>query len=200
MTVAQTLAEILQDRIFYDESGGGLTLSGGEPLQQFAFVHGLLVACRAEGVHTALDTCGFARRDELLAVASVTGLFLYDIKLMDDRRHRQYTGASNQLILENLQALNAVHDNIWVRVPVIPGINDDDANLQATAAFVATLSGVRRVTLLPYHGHGTHKAQRFGKPNRLDALTPVPQADLERMAGEFRAAGLATEIGSSGAG
>ena len=91
MTVAEVLAAILQDRIFYDESGGGVTLSGGEPLWQLPFVKELFAACRAEEVHTALDTCGFACREELLAVAPLTGLFLYDLKMMDDRRHVEYT-------------------------------------------------------------------------------------------------------------
>jgi pyruvate formate lyase activating enzyme len=197
MTVAETLAEILQDRIFYDESGGGVTLSGGEPLLQLPFVTELLAACRAEDVHTTLDTCGFARREDLLTVAPLTGLFLYDVKLLDDQRHRQYTGVSNAVILENLQALSVVHDNIWIRVPIIPGVNDDAANLDATANFVAALRGVRQVTLLPYHGHGAHKAERLGRSSRLGAVTTPSTEHLETMADRFRAVGLQTRTGGA---
>ena len=196
MTVAETLAEILQDRIFYDESGGGVTLSGGEPLLQLSFVTELLAACRAEGLHTALDTCGFARREDLLTVAPLTGLFLYDVKLLDDQRHRQYTGVSNVVILENLQALSAVHDNIWIRVPIIPGVNDDAANLDATANFVAALRGVRQVTLLPYHRHGVHKAERLGRSSRLGAVTTPSTEHLETMADRFRAVGIRALTGA----
>jgi pyruvate formate lyase activating enzyme len=196
LTVAQTLAEILQDRIFYDESGGGVTLSGGEPLLQLLFVKELLAACRAEGIHTALDTCGFARREDLLLIAPLTDLFLYDVKLMDDRLHRQYTGVSNTPILENLQVLSTVHDNIWIRVPIIPGVNDQAANLAATAKFVAALRGVHQVTLLPFHGHGVHKAERLGRSSRLDVRTPPSTEQMETMADYFRAVGLQTGIGA----
>lgn len=197
MTVAETLDAILQDRVFYDESGGGVTLSGGEPLLQSPFVKELFAACRTEGVHTALDTCGFARREELLLVAPLTGLFLYDVKLMDEDRHRQYTGVSNAVILENLQALSAVHDNIWIRVPIIPGVNDDVANLDATAEFIAVLPGVQQVTLLPYHGHGVHKAERWGRSNRLFGVASPTTEQLEKLADRFRALGLRAGAGAA---
>lgn len=125
---------VLRDRMFFEESGGGVTFSGGEPLMQAAFVTESMRRLRAEGVHTALDTCGHATWADLGAAALQANLVLYDLKLMDDERHRAATGASNRVILENLQKLTAIHRTVWIRIPVIPGVNDDDANLEATAA------------------------------------------------------------------
>jgi len=195
MSVAEVLAEVLQDRLFYDESRGGVTISGGEPLLQLPFVRDLLAACRAEGLHTALDTCGFARAEDLLEIAALTDLFLYDLKMMDDARHRQYTGVPNELILRNLQLLSTVHQQIWIRVPIIPGVNDDAVNLDATAQFVATLRGVRQVTLLPYHELGVHKAARLGRARRLGPVDAPAPEHLERLANHFRSRGLPVQAG-----
>lgn len=186
---------LLRDRVFFDDSGGGVTLSGGEPLQQAAFAIEVLRRLRAEGVHTALDTCGHARWQDLAAAASHADLVLYDVKLLDDARHRAATGVSNRLILDNLQALAAVHSQIWIRIPIVPGINDDEANLRATAAFLAPLAGVTRVDLLPYHPTGEAKGVRVGKPCTLCG-TPTPGTEqLETLAAVFREAGLSTTLG-----
>jgi len=133
MRVEQLVAEVLKDRIFFDESGGGVTFSGGEPLMQPEFLAQVLRACRAEQVHTALDTCGYAERDQLLELAGMCDLVLYDLKCLDDRRHQQQTGVSNQGILDNLEALAEQHANIWIRVPLIPGLNDQPEELEAMA-------------------------------------------------------------------
>ena len=113
-------------------------------------------------MHTAVDTCGYGRCEDLLALAKSTDLFLYDLKILDDDRHRQYTGVSNVVILENLTALCEVRANVWIRVPVIPGFNDDPRDVEATAAWVASLGNVQRMHLLPYHALGTNKAERVG--------------------------------------
>ena len=189
------VARVLRDRIFFDESGGGVTFSGGEPLLQAAFVTAALARLQAEGVHTALDTCGFGRREDLLAAAAHADLVLYDLKLMDDDRHRAATGASNDVILRNLEALARVHRDIWIRIPIVPGVNDDEANLAATAAFVRLLAGVRRVDLLPYHPSGAAKFARVGLDYTLHG-TPTPDAArLDALAGLFRAQGLTTTLG-----
>ena len=195
MTVPEVLEEVLRDRVFYDESGGGVTLSGGEPLLQGEFVAALLQACRAADLHTALDTCGFAPRETLLGLAPWVDLFLYDLKAWDDAVHRQHTGVSNAAILDNLAALAATHDNIWVRVPVIPGINDAADQWEAAAGFVASLPGVRQVNLLPYHALGTHKAFRGETAAAPRDVAPVDPLRLECAANIFRAAGLHTRIG-----
>ena len=194
-TVSDVLAEILQDRIFYDESSGGVTLSGGEPLLQAEFAAELLAACRGEGLHTAVDTCGYGRREDVLALAAVTDLFLYDVKILDDDRHRQYTGASNVAILENLKALCQVRADVWIRVPVIPGFNDSVRDVETIAAWVASLGNIRRLHLLPYHALGRNKAERVGLvPDTAPAAGPA-NGRLEALAGRARACGLEVQIG-----
>jgi pyruvate formate lyase activating enzyme len=195
MTVDDVLAAIGEDTIFYDDSGGGVTFSGGEPLVQAEFLQAALAACRARGIHTALDTCGFAPRDKLLAAASQAQLVLYDLKFMDDARHRRYTGVSNRLILENLQALSRTRAQLWIRVPVIPGLNDAPTELDAMARFVAALGGVRQVNLLPYHRTGIQKQQRLGERARLGDTTPPMPERMEAAAEHFRAFGLRTKVG-----
>ena len=192
---AALVQQLLRDRIFFDESGGGVTFSGGEPLMQAPFLIECLTRLRAEGVHTALDTCGFGSWADLERAAELSSLVLYDVKLMDEARHRAATGQSNRIILDNLKALSGMHPEIWIRVPVIPGINDDAANLEATARFLAPLAGVRRVDLLPYHATGEAKFARLGLSCALAGLTPPTPQRLEELAAIFRARGLTTTIG-----
>jgi pyruvate formate lyase activating enzyme len=194
-TVAEVMATVLQDRVFYEDSGGGVTFSGGEPLTQPAFLKALLEACRGEGLRTAVDTCGFACTDVLLEIARRTDLFLFDVKLMDDAKHRHYTGVSNGPILENLRALAKAHANIWLRVPVIPGVNDSDENLQATAEFATTLANIRQVNLLPYHRIGLLKFRRLGQPYSMESVEPPSGERMERAAGLFRSFGLTAKVG-----
>jgi len=191
----ELVARLLRDRIFFDDSGGGVTFSGGEPLMQPGFLLESLERLRAEGVHTALDTCGFAPWSALRDAAGLASLVLYDLKLMDDARHREATGQSNQAILENLRALCGVHHQIWIRVPVIPGLNDDEANLEAAARFLAPLAGIRQVDLLPYHRTGEAKFARVGRDYPLAGLTPPTPERMEALAGIFRARGLTTTLG-----
>ena len=194
-TAPALIEALLRDRIFFDESGGGVTFSGGEPLAQPGFLIGALDLLRAEGVHTALDTCGYAPWPDLQAAAARSDLVLYDLKLMDDSRHQAATGVSNRTILGNLKALSKSHRDIWIRVPIIPGVNDDDGNLEATAEFLAPLGGIRQVDLLPYHPTGEAKFDRVGIPFTLNG-TPVPEGGrLEEIASRFRARGLTTTIG-----
>lgn len=183
MEAEAVLEEVARDVPFYDQSGGGVTFSGGEPLLHLAFLQELLAGCRARGIRTAVDTCGFAPWDHFAAVAPATELFLYDLKHMDDARHREVTGVSNARILENLRRLSEIHPAVWIRIPLIPGINDTAANLKATAAFVADLPGHHPVSILPYHETGRHKFARVGMAYRM------PEAEvLTRVAVDFAAA------------
>jgi pyruvate formate lyase activating enzyme len=195
MSPGELVATLLRDRPFFDESGGGVTFSGGEPLMQAPFVIDAMGRLRAEGVHTALDTCGFAAWADLEAAAAQASLVLYDLKLMDDERHRAATGVSNRLILQNLEKLAATHRAIWIRMPIIPGVTDDAANLEAAAAFVKQLNGVRRIDLLPYHAIGEAKFARAGKDYTLHGTASPTLERLEALAGGFRAEGLTTTIG-----
>jgi pyruvate formate lyase activating enzyme len=195
MSVAQVMEEVLQDRMFYDESKGGVTFSGGEPLLQPQFVQELLAACRHRGIHAAVDTCGFGHTDHLLAMGRLAPLVLYDLKFMDEGRHREFCGVTNRGILENLQALDRAHLNIWIRVPVIPGVNDDRANLEAIARLAATLRGVRQVNLLPYHKTGVQKFRRLGQSATLEHIAQPGAEALQHALRLFQDFGLETRIG-----
>jgi len=195
MTVSEVMNEVLKDRLFYDDSGGGVTFSGGEPLAQPEFLKELLAHCRTKEIHTAVDTSGFCPRQDLLSVAPLTDLFLYDLKIMDQTRHIQYTGVSNTPVLENLKALGGIHGNIWLRLPVIPGVNDDEKNLQAVAQIAVSIPAVRQVNLLPYHKTGIAKFKRLKQPYRLESV-PDPSAELlEKVRQNFTAFGLTVKTG-----
>ncbi|MFN8091096.1 MAG: glycyl-radical enzyme activating protein [Vicinamibacteria bacterium] len=196
-TVGEVMREVLRDRVFYDDSGGGVTFSGGEPLAQPAFLAALLDACRAAGIHTAVDTCGFAPRDRLMDLAPRVDLFLFDVKLVADARHRALTGVPSAPILANLRALAAAGAAVWVRVPVVPGLTDAEADLAATADLVAALPRAPRVSLLPYHRTGVAKARRLGRALPELDVEPPPRARLEELAALFRERGLVTNIGGA---
>lgn len=195
MTVAEVVQEAMRDRLFHEQSGGGVTLSGGEPLSQPEFVKALLHAFRAEEAHVALDTCGFVPPGILRAIAPLVDLFLYDIKCMDEATHRRETGVPNHLILENLETLGAIHGNIWVRIPLIPGVNLNSGQLEATARFVSPLTGVRQVNLLPYHALGTGKTGRPTDRSQRPGELSLSEEQIDRAAQVFRAAGLHTLVG-----
>ena len=194
MTVPDVMAEIERDIDFYDESGGGVTFSGGEPLFQPAFLHELLQGCKAIEIHTTIDTCGFATWNTLDRVRQHVDLFLYDVKLLDDTRHREYTGVSNQQILRNLSRLSQEGHPIVLRVPVIPGINDDEANLREIGAFAAELPPLRRLDLLPYHRIGRDKYHRLGKHTPMPEVDPPTEERMAEIARTMRQFGLAVRI------
>jgi pyruvate formate lyase activating enzyme len=189
------LAEVLRDRLFFDESKGGVTFSGGEPLMQPQFLEGLLDACRARGIHTAVDTCGYAPVERFMSIARTVDLFLYDLKAVDDAKHVEYTGVSNSVILGNLRQLGAVHRNIWLRGPIIPTLNDSDDQLDALARFAAAIPGVTQVNLLPYHRTGVQKFKRLGLAYRLEHLRPPSPERMESALSRFRAFGLNAKSG-----
>ena len=194
MTVPDVLAAVLRDRIFMEESGGGVTISGGEPLMQAAFLRELVEACGREHLPVAVETCGVGARDDLLWLAQQGVLFLYDVKLVDEPRHRQWTGHGNAEILANLRALTEAGARVVVRLPVIPGANDDDANARQLVALLQDL-GVRRVDLLPYHRIGTEKYVRLGRQYALLELQPPSAEELGRLQEMFEAAGLEVVTG-----
>jgi pyruvate formate lyase activating enzyme len=195
MTVAEVLAEIEKDGPFYDDSGGGVTFSGGEPLAQGEFLKSLLEACRRREMHTAVDTSGYAPREQLLAVAPLVDLFLYDLKFLDEAKHVQYTGVSNGLILENLRALGRVHGNLWIRIPVVPGINDRPEEIEGLVWLAASVPGVRQVNLLPYHRTALHKFQRLAEAYPLAEIAAASPESMRAMAEGLRASGLEIKVG-----
>ena len=190
MTVEDALAEIERDRVFYEQSGGGVTLSGGDPLVQSDFAAALLEACRARGFHTALDTAGMSHNGALDRLADKADILLYDLKIMDEARHREFTGVSNAPILDNLKRLAASGREIWVRVPLVGGVNDDEDNVRRTIAFLLSLKTVRRVGLLPYHAGGLDKARRIGREPHFKKFESPSEARLAAVEAAFREAGF----------
>ena len=167
MTVGRLMTEIERDIPFYDQSAGGVTFTGGEPLYQRQFLEQALIACQEKHIHTAVDTCGYAPWASLKKLIPLVDLFLYDIKLMDDAKHIQYTSVSNKLILTNLHKLSATGAKIIVRIPLIPQINADVDHLKQCAAYLAHLPQLDGVELMPYHDIGETKYQALGQDYQL---------------------------------
>jgi len=165
--VETLIRDITRASAFHRRSGGGVTLSGGEPLLQPDFCRALLAECRKEGIHTALDTCGYAPWDVVADMLPLTDLFLYDVKHVDDGKHREGTGVSNVRILENLEKLAVRcrdgYPEIRVRIPVIPGFNDTTAEIEAILVFLKRLETIRHLELLPFHQYGESKYKRLQK-------------------------------------
>lgn len=173
----QEIMEILEkDRIYFDESGGGATLSGGEPLAQPDFVRDLLEACRDRDVPSVLDTCGHAPPEVFRELASLASRLLLDLKLLDPIRHEDYTGVGNDWILENIRWLASTGIPYTVRLPLIPGVNDDVENLTATGEFLGGLETPPPVDVLPYHRLGVGKYARLGLDYKL-AEVETPSKD-----------------------
>jgi pyruvate formate lyase activating enzyme len=181
-TVGRLLEEVEKDLLFYDESGGGVTLSGGEPLVQASFVASLLAECRDRRIHTAVDTCGDADWEDLERVARATDLFLYDVKHVDEGRHRELTGVSNERILENLRRLDGEGCALWIRYPVVPDLNDADDDVTALGEFVAPLKAVEAIHLLPLHRGGERKLERLGRPCRPRSAERDPRSAADAVA------------------
>ena len=195
MTVAEVMREVRKDVVFYDESGGGATFSGGEPLMQPEFLLALLEACRGEGISTAVDTTCYAEPEVVGRVAEMADLFLCDIKHMDSELHRQHTGTPNERILENIRKLAEAGKRIVIRVPVVPGFNDDRKNVEDTARFVRSLKTVRRVDILPYNRGGLEKAVRLaGQVDLIEAGTPGNDT-MEQIADTLRSCGFEVKTG-----
>ncbi len=191
------LMEIIKrERPQFDQSGGGLTVSGGEPLLHPDYLIPLLDTCGEEQIHRAVDTCGHVKTETLLTVAEQTDLFLYDLKMIDSERHKTFTGVGNELILGNLMALAASDANIDIRIPFIKGVNTDEENLAGTGAFLKQLSGPKKtVHILPYHAIAAHKYRKLGHHYQADGLAEPSQADIDLAINCFKSYGLTTKIG-----
>ena len=175
VTVKQLLAEIDRDRAFVDRSRGGVTFTGGEPLMQPRFLAEALDACRVAGFHTALETSGYAPWPTM-EIALRADLVFFDLKLADEQRHKEVTGVSNRRILDNFRRLVRIHPAVRPRIPLVPGINDDEANLDALGHFVSWC-GLRHVELVPYHTDGIAKYAQLGRPYTLAPVEPpTPEA------------------------
>ncbi|MGD2096944.1 MAG: glycyl-radical enzyme activating protein [Desulfobacterales bacterium] len=195
VAVAEVIRQIETDIAFYDQSGGGVTLSGGEPLMQPEFLIELLDACSDLELHRTVDTTGYADAKLLLQVAQKANLFLYDLKIMDATKHRDFTGVSNQLILGNLKLLSENRARIQVRIPIIPGINTDADNIYRTADFIAGLPGIELISILPFHNSARGKYGRLGMTCMSSDIQRPSDEYLNRIAGWLEQSGLPVKIG-----
>jgi pyruvate formate lyase activating enzyme len=194
MTVDEVLEEVKKDALFYQNSGGGVTFSGGEPTQQPEFLWHLLKRSQESGIQTALDTSGFVKPEILKRVLEHTDLVLYDIKHMDPAKHKELTGVDNRLILENAKMIATMGKPMIIRVPLIPGHNDSKENSLALAEFMLSL-GLKRVDLLPYHSLGKIKYQRLGMEYKLSDLKPFAAGEVAKIKADLESYGLQVGVG-----
>jgi pyruvate formate lyase activating enzyme len=190
MNLPEVMAEIKQDIPFYDESGGGVTLSGGEPLFQKEFSLEILKACRKQDIHTVLDTCGYASWQTIEQVIPYVDLFLYDLKVIDAGKHTQYTGLSNERILANLQGLSRLGADLLVRIPVIPGVNNDDNEMQKIGEFLNSLPNRPPVELLAYHDIAEAKYSGLDMEYALPDLKTPTLEQIQALAALLKGFGL----------
>ena len=184
-SVEEVMKEILKDRIFYDESGGGVTFSGGEPMMQNNFLKELLISCKENGIQTAIDTSGYYPSRFTDEVYNYTDLFLFDLKIIDDEFHKKFTDVSNQLILKNLEHLTNLGEKVILRIPLIPGITDIEENLVAISSIASTLKNIKRIDLLPYNEIAESKYKRFNKPSSLGSLKSQSEEELSNIKSVF---------------
>jgi pyruvate formate lyase activating enzyme len=189
------MEEISKDQIFYDQSGGGVTFSGGEPLMQMDFLMALLACCRQNGIHTALDTSGYASAESFEQIYDMVDIFLYDLKLMDNDAHIKYIGVENNLILENLEMLSQRGNKVIIRIPMIPGITDTEANLDAICEFISPLNNLHEVSLLPYNMFGEHKMSKFDITAKLGPFRTQGKEEMQQKARLFESQGYRVKVG-----
>jgi len=194
MTVEEVIQQIEKDVVFYDESFGGVTFSGGEPLYQPAFLLSLLDACAERHLHTVVETCGYANRELLLTLGRKVDVFFYDLKILDPDKHRKYVGVPNDVIVGNLEALAQQGNSVVVRIPVIPGINDDPGEIQRVARLLKR-SELHDVHLLPYHRAGTGKYARLQMPYRLSDVEVPSSESVQAIAQQLEQSGFSVSIG-----
>jgi pyruvate formate lyase activating enzyme len=195
MSVGDVMAEIEKDVVFYDQSAGGATFSGGEPLAQPEFLCELLSMCKSWDIRTTVDTSCYAERGVLETVRANTDLFLCDIKHMDSETHKRFTGVPNEVILDNIRWLASSGANIVLRIPLIPGFNDDESNIEASGKFAASLGCISRIDVLPYNSGGIEKAARMAEPCEL-MESDVPDDDkLQSVKDILQTFGLDVKIG-----
>jgi pyruvate formate lyase activating enzyme len=190
LTAQDVMADVIREIPFYDESHGGVTFSGGEPLMQPTFLSTLLKACREQEIHTVVDTSGFANWKVFEQILADVNLFLYDLKHMDSIRHREVTGVPNNVILENLRRLTAAGATCVVRIPLIPRINDDEQNLVESGKFLASLPHIQSVELMGYHDMAQAKYEALGREYALTETRPPQEAAMHNAAEVLRSYGL----------
>jgi len=193
-SVDDVMKEVIKDKIFYEQSNGGVTVSGGEPLMQIDFVEELLMRLKGENIHTAVDTSGAVSFDILERVAKYTDLFLYDLKLMDDEKHKGYVGVSNKSIIENLIKLSKIHSNINIRLPIIGKVNDNTEHIEKVLELLKDLN-IKKVNLLPYHSIAKHKYEKLGLFYEDEKMSVPSEGKMSSFKEMFEKNGYIVKIG-----
>ena len=187
--ISELLEYVEQDRAFYDQSGGGVTLGGGEVTAQPEAAINLLQACKQEGLHTAIETCGYTKKETILRFAEYVDLFLFDLKHIDSDRHFELTGVRNEMILENLEELIMKRNHVKVRMPMLKGINDSEAEIRGVIEFLKPFRNFKNfegIDLLPYHKLGVNKYVQLGMDYPIEGDPSLDDADLDRIEGWIR--------------
>ncbi|MCF8373257.1 MAG: glycyl-radical enzyme activating protein [Bacteroidales bacterium] len=195
ISVDALMEEIIKDKVFFEESGGGVTFSGGEPLMQAGFLLQVLKKCKAENLHTVVDTSGYGKQEDLKAILPYTDLFLFDLKLMDPTAHKNFTGVDNQQILANLDFLIQQKAQVIVRFPVVPRINDTKENLSAMKKFISARKELKEIHLLPFHNMAKSKYERFGLHDNFQDIELITHFDIEAISEYFMKEVLQVKIG-----
>ena len=192
LTVEKVMEQIKKEQIFMSESGGGVTLSGGEPLLQFEFAKEILIACKKLEIHTCLDTSGLTSQKTLSEISAYVDLFLYDFKLLDSSQHKKYCGVENVVVKTNLEYLIAKNENLIVRIPVVPTINFENEEEDKILNYLSSIrkGNFQEVHLLPYHKIGKSKYERFQKEDKLENLPELAKSDLESLVNKYLKAGF----------
>jgi len=193
--VDEVMREIEKDFPFYEESSGGATFSGGEPMLQTEFLYELLKRCKAKDIPTAVDTTGYTSFNNFEKIYDTTDVFLYDLKLMDEQKHIQYSGVSNKLIHQNLERLTSNGKKVVLRIPIIPGITDTDENINQTIDYISLLKNIAEINLLPFHRTANSKYEKMKKENKLPNIKPPANEEMNRLKDRFSSLGANIKIG-----
>lgn len=192
----EKLFNIIQgDKVFFEESGGGATFSGGEPLMQPDFLYEILKLCKKNKVHTCIDTTGFTSISTLEKIAELADCFLFDIKLINNELHKKYTGVPVDEILRNLKWLDKHNKNVVLRFPVIPEITNTERNISDIKSFIKSLKNINQINLLPYHNISNGKYERFKKENKMNNAKPLSDKEMAQLKSNFESIGLQVKIG-----
>ncbi len=191
----ELMKTIMGDRVFFEESDGGVTFSGGEPLMQPAFLEEILLQCRRHKIHTALDTTGYTNLTTFQSIAKNVDLFLYDLKLLDNKEHIKYTGVPVEPVLKNLKWLDENGFDTRLRFPVVPGITDAEHNLQSILEMMSTLRTIKKIDMLPYHNISHSKYDRFRKMNKMGDTQAMDEKELAPLKTQFEQTGFTVSIG-----
>jgi pyruvate formate lyase activating enzyme len=195
VTAQEVMKEIEKDKIFFDESGGGITCSGGEPLMQLDFLEALLKEIGKKNIHVTLDTSGYVPFEDLDRISDKVDLFLYDLKIIDDEKHEKYTGVSNRLILNNLRKLAEGEKSIAVRIPLVSGINDDDQSIHMFVDFLQSLKNIKQINVLPYHKGGCEKYKRLRKEKLPKTFQSPSDGRIEEIKKTLTDSGFSVKTG-----